>query len=127
MKPRVLVVDDAATARFWLFSQLRERYDVVTANDGLEGVEKAAALRPDLILLDVVMPKMDGLAACRALRAARATATTPIILVTSKSEEWDVEAGYLAGCTDHIAKPVDREELQVKVESWLAVAAEGAA
>jgi len=127
MKPRILIVDDAAMARRWLTLQLSDRYEVLTAVDGQEGVEKALATRPHLILLDVIMPRMDGLDACRALRAEEATAATPIILVTSQGDEWDVEAGYVAGCTDYITKPVDRAEFQAKVDSWLAVAAEGAA
>lgn len=117
---RVLIVDDSSTQRLWLESLLSDRHDVFVAGDGEAGVATAIAVRPDLILLDVVMPRMDGLAACRALRALEHTRSTPVILVTSKSEEWDVEAGFASGCTDYISKPVDENEFLAKVDSWIA-------
>ena len=127
MKPVVLVVDDSLTAREFLRRQL-DGYDVRTAADGEEGIQLALAAAPALILMDVVMPKMDGLAACRTLRRIPATAAVPIIMVTSLDEEWDLEEGYRSGCTDYIAKPVDREELLAKVTAWLeAVPASGEA
>lgn len=118
---RVLVVDDSATARHWLKSRLAVRYDVSVAGDGEEAVSVALAVSPDLILLDVEMPRVDGLAACRALRALPATRGTPIILVTSHAEPADVESGFAAGCTDYIGKPVHEMELSEKVVSWLEV------
>lgn len=119
-KPRLLLVDDAATARFALAALLGSRFEVHVAADGRSGLAVARTIRPDLILLDVVMPVMDGLSACRALRAEPATAATPIILVTSQSEEWDLEAGYASGCTDYVLKPADPAELFAKVDTWLA-------
>ncbi len=116
--PVLRVVDDSATAREFLRRQLGN-YDVRTASDGEEGVRAALDSRPALILMDVVMPKMDGLTACRTLRGIAAMAAVPIILVTSLDEEWDVEEGYRSGCTDYIAKPVDTAELLAKVETWL--------
>jgi putative two-component system response regulator len=127
IRPRLLVVDDAATSRFALVSMLGDRYEVHTAADGRAGVEMAHATLPHLILLDVVMPVMDGFAACRALRANPATHATPIILVTSQDDEWDVQAGYTSGCTDYVVKPADRTELLAKIESWLAAALDGEA
>jgi len=120
--PRLLVVDDSATARRWLERALPS-YEVHLAADGREAVERAPVLRPDLILLDVVMPRLDGIAACRVLRAHPVTAATPIILVTSQDSEHSVETAYRSGATDYITKPVDTAELLAKVESWLAVAA----
>ena len=121
-KPILLLVDDAVTSRLALYGMLVGRFEVHAAADGHAGVALAREIRPDLILLDVVMPVMDGLEACRALRADPATSATPIILVTSLNDEWDLEAGYAAGCTDYVIKPVDREELLAKVDSWLAAA-----
>jgi len=112
------------TYRLWLEMMLQGRYEVHTADDGKAGVQAALSVRPHLILLDVVMPETDGLAACRALRWHDETRSTPIILVTTKNEEWDLEAGYAAGCTDYITKPVDQLEFLAKVESWLEAAEE---
>lgn len=121
-KPRVLIVDDSPTYRLWLEMMLQHRYEVFTAEDGEAALRCGSSVQPDLILLDVVMPKLDGLAACRALRERPETRATPIILVTSQNEEWDVEAGFTSGCTDYVMKPVDQLELLAKVESWLDVA-----
>ena len=122
MSARILVVDDSATVRHWIMKQL-QGYDVRLAFDGQDGIARAIEIEPDLILMDVVMPHMDGLAACRALRRNPVTASLPIIMVTSQDEEWDVAEGYVSGCTDYIAKPVDPEELLVKVATWLAATA----
>ena len=121
-KPRLLLVDDAVTSRLALYGMLVGRFDVHTATDGASGIAKAREVQPHIILLDVVMPVMGGLEACRILRDDPATAACPIILVTSLNDEWDIEAGYVNGCTDYIIKPVDREELLAKVDSWLAAA-----
>jgi len=117
---RLLVVDDAAMMRRWMQLKLQDTYEVSLAADGDEAITTALAVRPDLILLDVEMPRLDGFATCRALRALPATGRTPIIMVTSRTEASDVENGFVSGCTDFIGKPVDEVELAAKVESWLA-------
>lgn len=119
---RILIVDDSSTHRLWLELMLGSRYDIDVAVDGEDGLKAAALHKPDLILLDVVMPKADGFTTCRALRARADTQKTPVIMVTTKDEEIDVETGYTSGCTDYIAKPVDQLELLAKVESWLEAA-----
>lgn len=116
---RILIVDDSSTHRLWLELMLGSRYDIDVAVDGEAGLRAAAANKPDLILLDVVMPGADGFTTCRALRKRTETRKTPVIMVTTKDEEIDVETGYTSGCTDYIAKPVDQLELLAKVESWL--------
>jgi CheY-like chemotaxis protein len=124
---KVLVVDDSAIYRSLVQGCLRDLPDlrcVGTAHDGSDAIAKAAELSPDLILLDVEMPRVDGFSACRALRTLPDTRVTPIIMVTSRTEPTDVEAGFACGCTDFIGKPVDEMELAAKVESW--VAASGA-
>jgi CheY-like chemotaxis protein len=118
-RQRVLVVDDAAMMRRWMELKLGDAYDVSVAADGDEAVTVALTVRPDLILLDVEMPRLDGFATCRALRSQPVTRRTPIILVTSRTEPSDVETGFACGCTDFIAKPVDEMELAAKVESWV--------
>jgi len=119
---RILIVDDSSTHRLWLELMLGSRYDIDVAVDGETGLRAAIAHTPDLILLDVVMPGADGFTTCRALRDRAETRKTPVIMVTTKDEEIDVETGYTSGCTDYIAKPVDQIELLAKVESWLEAA-----
>ena len=96
-----------------------EPYALLTATDGDQAVETATRELPDLILMDVVMPRMNGFEACEALRANPATRAVPIIMVTTRSEAKSVEAGYTSGCTDYITKPIDRLELLAKVRSCL--------
>ena len=94
-------------------------YRILTARDGEEAVAKATAEAPDLILMDVVMPKMTGLEACRALRAQPSTMAVPIILVTTRGESTSVEAGFASGCNDYVTKPINRVELLSKLRDQL--------
>ena len=121
---KILLVDDSATALMWERMILKgEPYALLTATDGAQAVETARRELPDLLLMDVVMPKMDGFEACQALRATPATRAVPIIMVTTRGEARNVEAGFRSGCTDYITKPIDRLELLAKVRSCLAGAA----
>lgn len=115
-RKKILLVDDSSTVLLMERMILAKGpYDVLTATNGEEGVAKAVAERPDAILLDVVMPKMDGFAACQQLREHEATRDTPIIMVTTRSEEHNVESGYANGCTDYITKPIDSVQLMTKL------------
>jgi CheY-like chemotaxis protein len=119
-RKRVLIVDDSPTALLWQRMLLQmEQYETLTAADGAEGVEVARRERPDLILLDVSMPTMDGIEACRALRAAPETADIPILMVTTHSEMDNVLAGFEAGCNEYLTKPLERTEFLTKVRSYL--------
>jgi PleD family two-component response regulator len=118
-KPRILIIDDSSTYRLWLGMMLQDRYEVHMADDGDTGVSAALSVQPDLILMDVVMPRVDGLSACRVLRSHPETRRIPLILLSSATDEWDVEAGYSSGCSDRLIKPVEQLELVGKVESWL--------
>jgi len=84
----------------------------VTASDGQEAVEKAQQERPDLILMDVVMPRMNGFEACKMIRQQSSTHEIPIVLVTTRGEESYMEAGFQSGCNDYITKPVNGAEPQ---------------
>jgi CheY-like chemotaxis protein len=119
-KKKILLVDDSATVLMMEQMLLRNfGYEVVTAKNGHEGVLKAKTELPDLILLDVVMPKMDGVEACRLLRAQPETAAIPIIMVTTRSEADNVEACFKSGCSDYVNKPINNAELIAKVKSVL--------
>ncbi len=97
----------------------RTTYQCVTANDGREAVEKAQQERPDLVLMDVVMPNMNGFEACKMMRQQPGTREIPIVLVTTRGEESYMEAGFQSGCNDYITKPVDGTELVALLQSYL--------
>jgi len=97
----------------------RTSYQCVTASDGLEAVTKANAERPDLVLMDVVMPRMNGFEACKQLRQQASTRETPIVLLTTRGEEDYMEAGFQSGCNDYLTKPVNGEELIKLLQSYL--------
>ncbi len=116
----VLLVDDSATILMMQKMALKTtNYKVITANNGAEGVEKALAEKPDLILMDVIMPKMTGFEAVRKLRQEAATKDTPIIMVTTRGEAVNVEEGFESGCTDYVTKPIDTFELLNKLRDQL--------
>jgi len=118
--PLVLVVDDQETARFFAAEAMRQAgFAVVEASSGAEALETVERERPDLILLDVVMPKMDGFEACRRLREQEATREIPVIMVTTRGEAQNVEQGYALGCNDYVTKPINSLELMTKVNNLL--------
>jgi CheY-like chemotaxis protein len=82
-------------------------------------VEKAQQERPDLILMDVVMPNMNGFEACKMMRQQASTREIPIVLVTTRGEESYMEAGFQSGCNDYITKPIDSAELVALLQSYL--------
>ena len=118
---KVLLVDDSATSLLMGQMVFKECIDceVITACDGAEGVAAALAERPDLILLDVVMPKMDGFAACREMRRHESLQGVPIIMVTSRGEPANVETGYCSGCDAYLTKPINARELLEIVRTYL--------
>lgn len=119
-RKKILLVDDSNTILMMEKFILRNHsYEIVTASDGEEGVRKALEHHPDLVLLDVIMPKMGGFEACRRLREEEATRTTPIIMVTTRGEATNVETGWTAGCSDYITKPINSIELLAKVRNFL--------
>ena len=120
VRKKILLVDDSETSL--LMSRMilsKANYDIVVAKEGADGVDRAVAERPDLVLLDVVMPKMNGFEACTAMRARQETEKIPIIMVTTRGEGASVETGFAAGATDYITKPVNGLELLTKVRNLL--------
>ena len=119
-RKKILLVDDSATTLMMEAMVLRgQGYQIVTAKNGREAVAAAALEKPDLILLDVVMPEMNGFEACRSIRRQNDTRGVPIIMVTTKGEEQNVETGFESGCNDYITKPINGAELLTKVRSYL--------
>lgn len=117
-RTKVLLVDDQQTQI--MFEQMllgSEEFEYVIARNGKEALEKARAERPDLILMDVMMPEMDGIEAVGRLRESEETAGIPIIMVTTRGEENYVERAYSNGCVDYITKPIQRGELLTKIHA----------
>jgi class 3 adenylate cyclase len=122
--PRILVVDDNRTNIKIVQTRLAsEGYDIVTAADGEAALEAAHAQQPDLILLDIMMPKLDGIEVCRRLRADPQFPFTPIILVTAMADTKDVIAGLDAGGDEYLTKPIDHGALVARVRSMLRIKA----
>jgi two-component system, OmpR family, alkaline phosphatase synthesis response regulator PhoP len=119
-RKRILCVDDSDL--ILLMERLvlaREGYELVTASDGEQALALAGENRPDLILLDVIMPRMSGLETCRRLRADARTRSVPIIMLSTRADEEEVAAAYQSGCTDYITKPIDGSLLLAKVKQAL--------
>jgi len=119
MAKKILIVEDDPR-NLKLFRDLLQRigYETFEATDGEQGVELARARNPDLILMDIMMPKMDGIEATRILKADTATKNIPIIALTSYAMKGDKERTLEAGCDGYIAKPVDIQELLKAVEHY---------
>ena len=118
---RILIIDDSPTEVFAFKRMLEEHgYDTAIANSGEEGIEKARAELPDLILMDVVMPGMNGFQATRRLSRDPATAEIPIIMVTTKSQETDRIWGLRQGARDYVTKPAAEDDLLGKIQTILA-------
>ena len=119
---RILVIDDNAQNRELLVAYLDGLgCKLVTAVDGVDAMAKIAAQTPDLILLDVMMPRMSGFEVCRKCKVAPETRDVPIIMVTALNELSDIEKGVASGTDDFITKPVNRLELVTRVKSLLRV------
>jgi adenylate cyclase len=120
--PRILVVDDVpANVHILQLRLAAQGYEVITATDGEEALAVAREAQPDLILLDIMMPKMDGMEVCRRLKADHSRPFTPIIMITAKAESQDVVAGLEAGGDEYLTKPVDQAALVARVKSMLRI------
>ena len=116
MSKKILVVEDTEDNRQILRDLLGAAgYDLIEANDGAEGVAKAAEHRPDLILMDIQMPVMDGYEATRRIKADPALKAIPVVAVTSYALSGDEDKARAAGCDDYIAKPYSPRQMLAKV------------
>jgi two-component system alkaline phosphatase synthesis response regulator PhoP len=113
--PTVLIVDDEQHIRLLIEQTLEELEDegveLLTAPDGEVAVDVVANQHPDLVFLDVTMPRMNGLDVCRAIKGDPATAGTTVLLLTAKGQAYDREAGLAAGADDYLTKPFDPDDL----------------
>ena len=122
--PRVLIADDnTANLRILRMRLTADGYDVVTAADGEEALAVTRDSGPDLILLDIMMPKVDGMEVCRRLKKEQGSSFTPIILVTAMTDAKDIVAGLEAGADEYLTKPVDHAALSARVRSMLRIKA----
>ena len=118
---RILAVDDSATVLEMIKSVLvADGYDVITASDGAEGLETARRERPDLILLDVMLPKLDGYRVCRLLKFDQNYKSIPIVMLTAKAEDAAVATGMRTGADQYLTKPVEPDTLLAAVAAELA-------
>jgi twitching motility two-component system response regulator PilH len=115
---KILIVDDSPTDRqFFLETLSKQGYQCVTAENGDEAVAKARSEKPDLILMDVVMPGTNGFQATRAITRDEATKHIPVIVCTSKNQETDRVWGMRQGAKDYLVKPIDAKQLLAKIAS----------
>jgi CheY-like chemotaxis protein len=121
MQKKILLVDDSSTTRVLHRTLITQEtnYTVQSATDGMDAMQKALAEKPDLILMDVMMPKMSGLEVCRLLRENERTKSIPIVLLTHRTGEEDAGAGFKSGCNEYLAKPVSGPELLGVLRKYL--------
>jgi class 3 adenylate cyclase/CheY-like chemotaxis protein len=120
--PRILVVDDNPENLEIFRARLASQgYEILTARDGEQGLAMARQALPDLILLDIMMPKVDGIEVCRQLKSDSTFPFTPIVMVTARSDSKDVVAGLTAGGDEYLTKPVDQASLVARVKSMLRI------
>lgn len=120
-KSKILVVDDEEFNRELLEAILSTKYDIVMACDGEEALEKVNQEPPDIILLDVMMPRLDGYEVCRRLKGNKRTSIIPVVMVTALREKEDRIRGLEAGADDFLTKPIDRAEVIARVKSLLRI------
>jgi DNA-binding response OmpR family regulator len=120
MPKKILVVDDETELLKALSIRLKTSgYEVITASDGQEGLEKAKSLNPDLIVLDILMPKMDGYEVCRMLKFDEKYKSIPVIMLTAKAQDIDKAMGKKVGADDYITKPFETQDLVDKIKKYL--------
>jgi DNA-binding response OmpR family regulator len=120
MPKKILIVeDDPSFSRAINHIIEKEGYDVITANNGLTGLRMAQGEKPDLLILDVMLPGLDGFEICNRLRRDPPTATLPIIMLSAKGQEADKTMGLKVGANEYLTKPVDRALLLEKITALL--------
>jgi two-component system cell cycle response regulator DivK len=116
---KILIVEDVEYNRELLVQLLEEEYEILTAADGAAGIEMAAGEQPDLILMDLSLPGVDGWEATRRLKARPETAAIPVIALTAHAMQGDEERARACGCDDYLTKPIDEDQLFEKLAQLL--------
>ncbi len=116
---RILIVEDVALNRDLLTQLLEDEYEILIAVDGAAGVDMAIAHRPDLILMDLSLPLVDGWEATRRIKANATTSAIPVMAITANAMTGDEDRARAAGCDDFMTKPVDEDLLFAKLQHWL--------
>jgi len=119
MKTVLVIEDENNILKSIEFCMEQAGYSVVAAQDGLSGMQKALEIKPDLILLDLVLPKMNGYLVCEALKNEESTNSIPIVIMSAKAEEEDIEKARSHGANDYLVKPFTPDELRKKVKEKL--------
>jgi len=121
MAERILIIeDDRSTARLTEYTLQQAGYEVDVASDGFEGLRRALAEHPDLIILDIMLPGLDGYEVCHRVRQKPETANLPILMISAKARQDDKDIGLRVGADEYLTKPVDPSEILARVESLLA-------
>ena len=115
----ILIVDDMPENIDVLYNILKNRYEIIVAKNGEKALKLAKEKLPDLILLDILMPAMDGYEVCKKLKNDESTKVIPIIFLTAKSNEEDIERGLKCGVVDYVSKPFNTDELEARIETHL--------
>jgi DNA-binding response OmpR family regulator len=115
----LLVDDDEDLVQALEFSLRQQNYGVVKAINGAEAVTKSFDLQPDLILLDIMMPNLDGLTACRAIKTMERTKDIPVVMLTAKGDIETIKAAFKVGADDYIVKPFGMDKVLKKIEEFL--------
>lgn len=117
MKIRILIVDDSATVRFHTKLLLQKgEFELFEASDGIEGLKTVYAIRPHIVLMDMVMPNMDGITCCSKIKLDPSLKSVKVVMVTTKSGYEHASAAFKAGCDDYVTKPINSAELKSKIE-----------
>lgn len=115
---KILIADDELRLRKVVSMHIKKSgYEVIEANNGRHALELAKEKNPDIIVLDIMMPEMDGIEACRAIKADPNLKDKPVILLTAKAESQDIEAGMKAGAVEYLTKPFSPKELISKIKN----------
>jgi len=120
MNKKILIIeDDPSALRLIGYTLEKKGYQIITASDGLEGLRKAREEHPDLIILDVMLPGLDGYEVCHQLRQKPETATLPILMISAKAHQDDKDIALRVGADDYLTKPVEPSTIVARVESLL--------
>jgi len=119
-KSKILIIDDDPDVLETMTAVLETRdYQVLTALSGLEGISKAGKEKPDLIIMDVLMPEVDGFATCKMIKENKEIKNIPVILLTGTGMVGDLEKGFAAGASDFMIKPIDWDKFFLKIEKLI--------